>query len=357
MTEILDRIEAAIAGICPCGADLREGSAYCSGDCTPTHIADDTDTSGPGTYGSQSTAMRWRPDLVTEVDDITDRTLVREFRRGPHRAQIFTEAERDGLRCRLDDGHRFVELFVGNEQVETDGLDRTWERLDRELGNSRHVEADPWADVARDWYALSQAERERICAWLVANDINPNDVPLDSRIRIGNGRITLDLFQRADGGQVVVSGDEPALTQHTTTLREPWPAGLRYDHLTDVDAVAVLHLDNAASAFTPSGAITWDSADADPIADIRAFLNHRLALYGQVRPVFDDFTERVHAAFSSVQPTLERLGWNLRPLLGEAPPEVNEGHPMLAAIERRRNRNTGPEQRQRAPRQISPTRR
>lgn len=50
MTDILGRIDAAVAGRCPCGADPAPGSAWCSEDCRPSH-------EGPDTFGSD--AMRW----------------------------------------------------------------------------------------------------------------------------------------------------------------------------------------------------------------------------------------------------------------------------------------------------------
>ncbi len=51
MAGLLDRIDAAIGNLCPCGAPPRDGRIYCSADCEPTHI-------GPSTI---SCAMRWQP--------------------------------------------------------------------------------------------------------------------------------------------------------------------------------------------------------------------------------------------------------------------------------------------------------
>ena len=53
---LLDRLDAAIDGLCPCGALPAPGSAYCGDDCRPTHI---------GPHTSSETAMRWRPDLAS----------------------------------------------------------------------------------------------------------------------------------------------------------------------------------------------------------------------------------------------------------------------------------------------------
>lgn len=56
--ELLDRIDRAVDGLCPCGADPRPNSAYCSPDCEPTHRGEHT------TSDIDGTAMRWRPALA-----------------------------------------------------------------------------------------------------------------------------------------------------------------------------------------------------------------------------------------------------------------------------------------------------
>jgi NAD-dependent dihydropyrimidine dehydrogenase PreA subunit len=153
VSELLDRIDRAVDGLCPCGAEPTRGSAYCSDDCTPTHIAGDTDPSGPGEHGAQSTPMRWRPDLVTAVDDgdLTDLGS-NTFYEGRHHAQLF-ERNASTWHLRLDDGHRFVGADLGGVGLIDDELKarvaEKWAALERELGNSRHLErdTDPWADV------------------------------------------------------------------------------------------------------------------------------------------------------------------------------------------------------------------
>jgi hypothetical protein len=57
MTDILERIDAALEGLCPCGARPRPGSAYCGDDCTPTWRGRDTISHLDGT------AMRWSPNM------------------------------------------------------------------------------------------------------------------------------------------------------------------------------------------------------------------------------------------------------------------------------------------------------
>lgn len=43
MSNILDLIDRAVDGLCACGSPPADGSVYCSDDCRPTHIAEDTD--------------------------------------------------------------------------------------------------------------------------------------------------------------------------------------------------------------------------------------------------------------------------------------------------------------------------
>lgn len=152
--QVLETIDRAIRSLCPCGADPRDGSAYCSYDCEPNHVSIHTDQRETGEY---ATPMRWRPDMVAEADD-TALTLIAEFPIRRLNAQIFERVDSDALHLRLDDGHRYVGLDLvaeqaGDPQVPAGlrrELDPIWVRLERELGNSWHVEADPWADVMLD---------------------------------------------------------------------------------------------------------------------------------------------------------------------------------------------------------------
>jgi len=133
--ELLDQIDRAVDGLCPCGAPPRDGSAYCSEDCVPTYRAAHTSSDTDGTQ------MRWRPDLVTAVID-RDLTLLAQHRRGRFNAQVFQRG--DTIHLRLDDGHRFVGVDVepAGEQEPADYWDRpNWGALEQELGNGRHVEA------------------------------------------------------------------------------------------------------------------------------------------------------------------------------------------------------------------------
>lgn len=150
-TGVLDRIDNTIAGLCPCGADPRDGSPYCSTDCEPTHTAADTGYS----------AMRWRPDLVTAHDDtdLIPVDVVRAaetvaIREGRHNAHIYQRvSEPTTWHLRLDDGHRYVgcdlagmgaaDGIISIEQ--TARIHHTWQRLERELTDARRITpAHPW---------------------------------------------------------------------------------------------------------------------------------------------------------------------------------------------------------------------
>ncbi|MFY1686477.1 hypothetical protein [Plantactinospora sp. WMMB782] len=154
---ILDQIDRVTAGLCPCGAPPAEGSAYCSDDCRPTHISDDTDQRESGHL---ATPMRWRPDLVSDLDDsdLIPVDAPRTGYTGRYNATVFRRRSNpDLLHLRLDDGHRLVGVDVA-EVVEEPGrisfetvervLD-TWQRLERELVNPRHtepVDSTSWSD-------------------------------------------------------------------------------------------------------------------------------------------------------------------------------------------------------------------
>ena len=143
MSDLLGRLDAAIDGRCPCGAEPAGGSAYCSDDCRPTHIAADTDQR---MAGDLATAMRWRPDLVNaDDDDALTLTLldVPTHYTGPYNAQVQHRLGEQGWRLRLDNGYRYVEARL--DTAHSDGelpsaMASTWQRLERELTNRRHLE-------------------------------------------------------------------------------------------------------------------------------------------------------------------------------------------------------------------------
>jgi hypothetical protein len=143
---ILDRIDNTLDGLCPCGAEPREGSAYCSYDCEPNIRGEHTDLSPAGAH---ATPMRWRPDLVTAADD-GSLTFISASRQGQFTASMYHRAGYDGFHLRLDDGHRFVgtDFCPEVEDAEADPrlFARVWERLERELTDPRHAvasEPDP----------------------------------------------------------------------------------------------------------------------------------------------------------------------------------------------------------------------
>lgn len=63
-------------------------------------------------------------------------------------------------------------------------------------------------------------------------------------------------------------------------------------------------------------------------------------------------SEAINELAESMLPALRAFGEGVQRSFPA--PQPGPQHPMLAAIERRRTRNTGPEQRRRAPRKISP---
>lgn len=69
------------------------------------------------------------------------------------------------------------------------------------------------------------AEMDAICAWLKANDITPGDVPLDAKVVIEGGRLTVDVHLRNANGRKYVDPKtgEVASGTRTVQLKQPPP--------------------------------------------------------------------------------------------------------------------------------------
>ena len=159
MNDLLSRLDSAIDGLCPCGAEPAEGSAYCGDDCQPTHIAADT---------GHGNAMRWRPDLVTAAPDDPDLEFVDSAGgyAGPFNATVYQRSITDVWHLRLDDGHRWVGCDLDAQGATGEALLQmmasVWRRLERELADPRHtVPGDPFRDVAREWAAPCSRRPQR----------------------------------------------------------------------------------------------------------------------------------------------------------------------------------------------------
>jgi hypothetical protein len=141
-----EKLDRAIAGLCPCGAEPAEHYApYCGYDCVPNIVSDDTDSGGPGSRPagwSPPTPMRWLPGLVSDVDDTGLQARSPRRRRGPFWAETFDRQGQDRVHLRLDDGCRFVGVDVPLEDPDTFGerCERAWNRLEAELTDQRRAE-------------------------------------------------------------------------------------------------------------------------------------------------------------------------------------------------------------------------
>ncbi len=169
--DIVDQIDAAITGLCGCGCGepLTTDSVsawFIDADHQQHwHRQQTTDPaaveySRPAPAGL-ATPMRWRPDLVTAADN-SDLTLIGQQRRGRLNASLYRRRGASSvMHLRLDDGNRFVGADVDTSTI--GGYDGTplwdhptWERLERDLADSRRTvpdpaydhDGDPWADLA-----------------------------------------------------------------------------------------------------------------------------------------------------------------------------------------------------------------
>lgn len=159
MTEILDRIDNSLAGdLCPCGAQPREGSPYCSEDCVPNYHAQHT------TSDTDGTQMRWRPDLVTaHADDglepVEPPAGFENFGyNGTRNVSLYRRTGTDRWHLRLDDGNRFVGCDIDPAGLDHDqvpaAVNAAWERLEQELTDRRRLDPDPWHVSGDPWAHL-----------------------------------------------------------------------------------------------------------------------------------------------------------------------------------------------------------
>lgn len=179
MPDILDQIDAATYNLCMCGCrtplDPDGPSAYYIDAAHQQGWMRDQTTRPSEVHGTEFVdpdQMRWRPDLVTDADDSNLIALGSETvgYTGHHHAQVFERTDRpETWHLRLDDGHRYVGADLaevgGRQDPVTAELEarikEAWRRLERELGNTRHLVADdPWSDVMSDGLCDLPSERE-----------------------------------------------------------------------------------------------------------------------------------------------------------------------------------------------------
>ncbi len=135
---MIDQVLADIdelVSLCPCGAEPRTGSAYCSADCEPTHHGIHT------TADHDGTAMRWRPDLLITHDDTGLELICADIPQGPFTGTMYRRTSTDAIHLRLDDRHRWVGCDVPEGDSPAPIL-RAWARLAQELTDLRQAEPD-----------------------------------------------------------------------------------------------------------------------------------------------------------------------------------------------------------------------
>lgn len=144
---IEDRIDRAIAGLCPCGAARREpseelpaGSPYCGYDCEPNHTSAHTDLREQGWLATPS---RWRPDLVSAADENAMTGLTTRKRVAGRWRQVWRHDDGGIVQLRLDDDYRYVGCDMPHDVWLAGGaeVDRRWAALEHELAADLDEEA------------------------------------------------------------------------------------------------------------------------------------------------------------------------------------------------------------------------
>jgi hypothetical protein len=214
MTGIVDDIDRAITGVCPCGAGPRPGSIYCCDDCVPTHRGEDTTSDRDGTAmrmnaghhrlvahrrlcvhcGERTQPRRGRRVWPARVDDVEECDLCggcgRSFPGPPLTVTVFEVGQVDayGWTMRLAEisGTRFLaaddaeDVAAGPAGQVRWALDRLEVRVLRQFVR-RHPgrpDAAEWlaAHEAREW-RLRQVRVHQIYARQLASSlVDPRDV-------------------------------------------------------------------------------------------------------------------------------------------------------------------------------------
>jgi hypothetical protein len=240
VTDMLDRIDAALAGECPCGVPPRPGSPYCSYDCEPTNLAPDGAEHPP-------TEMRWRPDLVTAASD-DGLEPVGEVPRplryaGSYNPTVFRRTGSDMWHLRLDDGHRHVGIDVAEIDPDTmaeaevaDRVSAAYRALERELRNSRHAVPSPAGRRLEVSVHLHDDGRitvvglaegptlDQLLVWVRANGLDPERIPMGAMTTISGDRIETRYSVRDENGGCQLDSEGRGMTRpHIVPLVEPFP--------------------------------------------------------------------------------------------------------------------------------------
>jgi len=62
------------------------------------------------------------------------------------------------------------------------------------------------------------SEQEPICDWLVANGVEPTDVPLDGRITFDRRNMAVEVYARHPDGSLVLDRDRDEFVRTTVTV-------------------------------------------------------------------------------------------------------------------------------------------
>lgn len=75
-------------------------------------------------------------------------------------------------------------------------------------------------------HCLTDQMRQRLCDWLRANDVDPNNIPEGAPLSFAGGRLTAEVFVRDAQGKLqrAFGGDELRRETATFTMSTPPPA-------------------------------------------------------------------------------------------------------------------------------------
>jgi hypothetical protein len=74
--------------------------------------------------------------------------------------------------------------------------------------------------ISKGW---TDVQRERVCEWLRANNVDPNDIPERAPLSLAGGRLTTEVFVRDAQGRMRRASDGDGPVRELATFAVPIP--------------------------------------------------------------------------------------------------------------------------------------